>query len=40
MTVSASALAVLVGIALAITVIAPVLLLALFIRDCKQGDLW
>ena len=40
MFVSASALALLVGFALAITIAAPLILLILFIRDWKQGGLW
>lgn len=40
MTLSADALGTIVVIATAITTAAPVLLIALFIRDWKKGGLW
>ncbi|HLT92793.1 MAG TPA: hypothetical protein VKZ85_17795 [Woeseiaceae bacterium] len=40
MIISASGLAVLVSVALAVTVAAPLLLLALLVRDLKRGELW
>lgn len=40
MTISVTALSLLVGIALTVTVVSPLLLLLLFLRDWKQGDLW
>tara|TARA_R100001163_G_scaffold60261_1_gene49422 strand:+ start:449 stop:568 length:120 start_codon:yes stop_codon:yes gene_type:complete len=38
--ISLSALTVLVWLALGITVLAPILLIGLLIRDNKRGDLW
>ncbi|MCR9144130.1 MAG: hypothetical protein NXI24_17915 [bacterium] len=38
--VSSTALAVLVSIALAITTVAPIVLLILFVRDWRRGKLW
>jgi hypothetical protein len=40
MTISVALLSLLVGAALAVTLIAPLLLIALFLRDWKKGDLW
>jgi hypothetical protein len=40
MSVSVSMLSFLVGSALSITIAAPVVLMALFVRDWKKGDLW
>lgn len=40
MTISANFLAVVVYIALFITIIAPVALLAIWIKDWKNGKLW
>lgn len=40
MIISSTALSILVTTALIVTVLAPVILLALFIRDKKQGKLW
>ena len=40
MIISVFALSVLVGGALIATIIAPILLLALFVRDYKHGGLW
>lgn len=40
MTLSADMLALIVSAALIITIIAPVLLIALFIRDRNKGELW
>ncbi len=40
MIISVNALAVLVGVSLFVTVAAPILLCALFIRDKKRGQLW
>jgi len=40
MTISANFLAVIVYIALLITIIAPVALLAIWIKDWKHGKLW
>ncbi len=38
--ISLSALSVLVWLALGLTVMAPILLIALLIRDYRRGDLW
>jgi hypothetical protein len=40
MTISLTAFSVLVTVALAVTTAAPVLLIALLIRDCKRKRLW
>jgi hypothetical protein len=40
MTISVSMLYLLVGTALTITIAAPVVLIALFVRDWNKGDLW
>lgn len=40
MTISPDAFAMLISIALAITIAAPILLLGLLIRDWKKGQLW
>lgn len=40
MTVSAGFLAVMVSIALGVTVVAPVVLLVLWLRDWRAGRLW
>lgn len=40
MTISISAFSFLVGTALLITLFSPLILMALFLRDWKQGDLW
>lgn len=40
MIISATALSILVTTALVVTVLAPIILLALFIKDRKQGQLW
>ncbi len=40
MIISSAALAILVTTALIITVLAPIILLVLFIKDRKQGQLW
>lgn len=40
MTVSVSFLSVMVSIALAVTVVAPIALLILWINDWKKGQLW
>ncbi len=40
MTVTATALEILVTCALAVSTLAPVLLIGLFVRDARRGDLW
>jgi len=40
MTISVTALSILVMGALIVTMISPIVLLALFIRDSKKGQLW
>ncbi|MGD8526721.1 MAG: hypothetical protein PVJ63_10760 [Thioalkalispiraceae bacterium] len=40
MIVSSSALAFMVSIALSITIVAPVVLLILWVKDWKKGQLW
>lgn len=40
MTLSAAAFSWLIGIALALTVLAPILLLLLLLRDHRKGELW
>jgi len=40
MIISSTALSILVTTALIITVLAPVILMGLFIRDKKRGQLW
>ncbi len=40
MMISATALSLLVGAALTVTVLAPFILLILFIRDWKKGEIW
>ncbi len=40
MTLSSAMLALLVSIALIITIAAPIILLALFIHDTNKGQLW
>ena len=38
--ISATALSWLVGVALVVTVAAPLLLIGLFVRDARRGELW
>ena len=40
MTISISALSGLIACALVFTLLAPIILLALFIKDFKKGELW
>lgn len=40
MILSSTAFTVLIGAALCLTTLAPLLLIALLIRDWKKGDLW
>ena len=40
MTISVTLLSLLVGAALTVTIVAPLLLIALFLHDWKKGDLW
>jgi hypothetical protein len=40
MILSSTAFTIVIGIALCLTALAPLLLLALLLRDWKKGDLW
>lgn len=40
MTISAGALALIVSVALAVTIVAPIILVVLWIKDARKGELW
>jgi hypothetical protein len=40
MTISAGALALVVSVALALTIVAPIVLVVLWIKDARKGELW